>query len=150
MTDLPHLSYPTPVVRIIVPDSSGRVLILRRRNTSSGPGSWCLPGGKVDYGSTIEETIAKELQEETALDCTEWRFLFWQDSLPAPEAPMHCINLYFECTVSGTVTVNEESSEYAWIGSSELSRYQIVFRNDEALLRYWRERGIRGPGQQTI
>jgi 8-oxo-dGTP diphosphatase len=147
MVSLPYISYPTPVVRIIVPDSTGRVLILRRRNTSSGMGSWCLPCGKVDYGNTIEETIRKELQEETSLACTDWRFLFWQDSLPTPGAPMHCINLYFECAVSGTVTLDDESSEYAWISPSELSQYQIVFRSDVAILRYWKEWKIKSPNQ---
>jgi hypothetical protein len=54
---------------------------------------------------------------------------------------MHCINLYFECSVSGDVKLNPESSEWAWITPDELDRYEIVFRNDEALRRYWDERG---------
>ncbi len=132
-------SHPVPVVRIIVPDTEGRILILKRKNTSFSEGAWCLPGGKIDYGDTVEKTILKELIEETSLECTAWKFLFWQNSLPTPKTTMHCINLYFECQVSGSIVLSEESSEYAWIGSDDLSRYDIAFRNDLGMRQYWRE-----------
>jgi hypothetical protein len=50
---------------------------------------------------------------------------------------MHCINLYFECSVAGDLTMNPESSDWAWIGPDQLGEYDIVFRNDEALTQYW-------------
>jgi hypothetical protein len=53
---------------------------------------------------------------------------------------MHCVNLYFECTVSGDIVLNEESGEYAWIGIEDIDKYDIAFRNDEALIRYWKEK----------
>ena len=62
--------FPIPVVRLIIPDHGGKVLILRRGNTTHATGEWNLPGGKVDYGRTVEEDVRKELMEETALECT--------------------------------------------------------------------------------
>lgn len=131
---------PVHVVRLIIPDKGGRVLILKRSNTEYSEGSWCLPGGKIDYGQTIEQAITKELIEETSLVCTSSKFLFYQDSLPKIEGKMHCINLYFECSVTGKINLNEESGEYAWIRPDEIDKYDIAFRNDEALIRYWREK----------
>jgi 8-oxo-dGTP diphosphatase len=133
-------AFPVPVVRLIIADSGGRVLILRRQNTNHASGEWCLPGGKVDYGETVEESIAKEVREETSLTCVASRFLFYQDSLPPTPGGMHCINLYFKCRVEGEVRLNDESSEYAWISQGDLPGYQIVFRNDLGLMRYWREK----------
>lgn len=133
---------PVPVVRLIIPDEEGKVLILKRTHTSHAEGSWCLPGGKIDYGQTAEETIIKELQEETSLICTSSKFLFYQDSLPIQEGRMHCINLYFECMVYGEIILNEESGEYAWIGENDIDKYDIAFRNDEGLKRYWKEKGM--------
>lgn len=31
-------------------------------------GMWCLPGGKIEYGETIEEAIIREIKEESGLD----------------------------------------------------------------------------------
>ncbi|MBI2326828.1 NUDIX hydrolase [Candidatus Curtissbacteria bacterium] len=31
-------------------------------------GLWCLPGGKMEYGETIEEAIIREIKEESSLD----------------------------------------------------------------------------------
>jgi 8-oxo-dGTP pyrophosphatase MutT (NUDIX family) len=132
---------PVPVVRLIVRNGEGQVLILRRAGTVHGEGGWCLPGGKVDYGETVEMAVRKELREETDLECGQARFLFYQDSLPPRPGQMHCLNLYFECSVSGDVKLNPESSEWAWVGPGEIGRYEIVFRNDEGLRRYWHERG---------
>ena len=129
--------YPVPAVRIIVADESGRVLILKRAETEYAPGQWCLPGGKVDYGVTVEQAARRELKEETALECTDAQFLFYQDSLPLEPGKMHAINLYFECTAKGTVTLNEESTDSTWIGPAALEDYSLVFRNDLALRQYW-------------
>ena len=128
---------PVPVVRLIIPDPEGKVLFLRRARTAFGDGGWCLPGGKVDYEETVEEAALKELREETALEGRDARFLFYQDSLPPEPGSMHCINFYFECGVSGELEMNPESSEWAWLGPDDLDRYEIVFRNDEGLRRYW-------------
>ena len=134
------MEFPVPTVRLIVVDDEGRVLLLRRANADYGLGRWCLPGGKVDYGETVENTVAKELQEETALACKSARFLFFQDSLPLEPGRMHCINFYFECRADGEIHLNDESSEAAWIRAEDLGRFELVFRNDEGLRRYWSKR----------
>lgn len=135
------MSYPVPVVRLIIPDAQNRVLILKRAHTEYLPGHWCLPGGKIDYGETVEQSIVKELREEISVQTTAVKFLFYQDSLPLAPGKMHCINLYFECSIKGAIKLNEESSDFAWIGPAELGKYQLAFRNDLALQRYWQEKG---------
>jgi mutator protein MutT len=136
---------PVPVVRLIVVDSAGRVLLLRRAADSTGGRRWCLPGGKVDYGDTVEQATARELLEETGLHARDLEFLFYQDSLPPAPGLMHCINFYFRCAAEGEVVLNEESTAAAWIGPSELGDYDVAFRNDEGLARYWR---IVWPGNE--
>ena len=131
------LSRPVPVVRLVVADAAGRVLILKRAADSTEGGNWCLPGGKVDYGDTVEQSAVRELAEETGLRARDLRFLFYQDSLPTAPGRMHCINLYFHCTAEGEVALNGESTAAAWIGPQDLARHPLSFRNDEALARYW-------------
>lgn len=128
---------PVAVVRLIITNEEGKVLFLRRANTAYEEGGWCLPGGKVDYEETVEQSARKELREETALKAQNPRFLFYQDSLPPKAGSMHCINFYFECEALGELETNTESSGWAWIGPDDIESYDIVFGNDEGLRRYW-------------
>lgn len=127
---------PVSVVRAIIMDKQGRLLLLRRRPGSAGAGQWCLPGGKVDYGETVEQALRAEVAEETGLQCQTVEFLFYLDSTPSAPGAMHCINFYFHCATAGEITLNDESTAYAWALPEELDDYDIAFRNDEGIQRY--------------
>ncbi len=129
--------FPVPIVRALVADARGRLLLLRRASTGHAEGRWCLPGGKVDYGVTMEEAVRRELAEETGLELVSARLFFVQDSLPTNPGCLHCINLYFVCDVQGTLRLNGESSAYAWIAAADAGAYDTAFRNDEAVRRYF-------------
>jgi len=131
---------PMLAVRAVITNESGKVLILKRDATSYGDDEWCLPGGKIDFGQTATDAVAREVIEETSLVCKEIKFLFYQDSLPLTPGTMHCINFYLECLADGKLVLNEESVEAQWIGPEDLPRFSIAFRNDEGLVRYWAER----------
>ena len=129
--------HPIPVVRLIALDTQGRALLLRRADGHTGEGGWCLPGGKIDYGETAIEAAERELREETGLGCSDLTFLFYMDSPPVETGAMHCINFYFGCHARGDLVLDQESRDSAWIAPADLDRYEIVFRNDEGLRRYW-------------
>lgn len=132
-------NHPIPAVRAVIEDKEGKVLLLRRDNTDSSEGEWCLPGGKIDLGQTAEEAMIREVKEETDLLCEEVDFLFYQDNPPTPQLPEHFITLYFRCRIRGRLQLNDESSDFVWISPQELKQYRITFRNDLALVRYWSE-----------
>ena len=102
-----------------------------------GGGRWCLPGGKVDLGDTVEHTVHKEILEETQLVCRECQFLFYQDSPPETPDGMHCINFYFKCSVSGRIRLNKESTAHQWVAPGKLKTLDVAFRNDEGLARFF-------------
>jgi mutator protein MutT len=130
-------SRPYLAVRAIITNESGKVLILKRSNTSQGDGKWCLPGGNIEYGQTANDAMVREVKQETSLNCSDIRFLFFLESLPSEESELHYINFIYQCSVDGKIKLNYESSDYEWINLSELPEYKIAFRNDEILKKYW-------------
>jgi 8-oxo-dGTP diphosphatase len=51
----------------IISFSENKILLIKR-NTIPFKGYWALPGGRMDPGETIEQTIVREVKEETGLD----------------------------------------------------------------------------------
>ena len=53
----------------IIPYPKEEILLIKR-NTRPFVGYWALPGGRMDPNETIEQTIVREVKEETGLDVT--------------------------------------------------------------------------------
>ncbi|MFH1197772.1 MAG: NUDIX domain-containing protein [bacterium] len=128
--------FPLPGVRAIIQNEKGEILLLKRAAGDNFGGMWCLPGGKVDYGLTVESAIITEIKEETNLDCTEVKFLFYMDGLPVEEYYAHYIIFYFECKVTGEIKLNEESDEYRWVRIEDIDKYEIALSNEKGIRRY--------------
>jgi 8-oxo-dGTP diphosphatase len=58
-----------PGVYAIITDGEGRVLVV---DETDGPG---LPGGGVEPGEAADEALRRELDEETGLEPSGWRYL---------------------------------------------------------------------------
>ena len=43
-------------------------ILLIKRNTVPFKGFWALPGGRAEPGETVEQTVVREVKEETGLD----------------------------------------------------------------------------------
>jgi 8-oxo-dGTP diphosphatase len=51
----------------IIPYPDNKILLIKR-NTRPCVGFWALPGGRMDPGETLEQTVVREIKEETGLE----------------------------------------------------------------------------------
>ena len=94
----------------------GKVLILKRASTMHwAPSQYALPGGHIEYGEDIESGAVRELKEETQLNALSVE-LFEDDDF---------LHYFIVSDFSGNVILNEEHTDFAWVGPDELNDFDI-------------------------
>jgi 8-oxo-dGTP diphosphatase len=89
--------HPIPGTSIVPILPDGRIVLIRRRDN----GRWSLPGGIVDWGEDIPDTIKRELKEETGLDLVKIRRLVGVYSAPDRDPRIHSICIVAEVDADG-------------------------------------------------
>lgn len=103
---------PLPAVDAVIVKNN-KVLMIKRR-IEPFRGFWCLPGGFLEYGETVEEGVIREVWEETGLK-TIIKTLIGVYSNPRRDPRGHTVSSAFLLEIrGGKVKLNEESSEYKW------------------------------------
>lgn len=105
-----------------------RFLVAKRGSHESHlPGSWTLPGGKVEAsGETehvLETTLQKEILEEVGVNITNDIRLIYDNSFFRSDG-VHVINLTFLCVwKSGDAKPLEDTDEIRWLTIAELQSF---------------------------
>ncbi len=91
-----------PAAAAFVRDGDGRVLLQRRGDT----GDWGLPGGAVEFGERVDQTVVNEVREETGLEVEPVRVIgaysddsFWFTYPNGDQVKI--VSLLFECRIVG-------------------------------------------------
>jgi nucleoside triphosphatase len=118
-------SFPLVTVGALVSNPAGQVLIVR---TTKWRGTWGVPGGKVEWGETLEDALRREFLEEVGLNLTDVRFALHQEAVDDPQ--FHCsahflLMNYFARTEQTAITPNHEIVEWAWVSPEQALTYPL-------------------------
>jgi ADP-ribose pyrophosphatase YjhB (NUDIX family) len=125
--DAPPANSLVPGASAIVVDDEGRILVHRRDDNSR----WALPGGVMDIGESIRDTVVREVREETGLE-VEPEYIIGVYSDPghvfaySDGEVRQQFSICFSCRiVGGEIRTSDESPEVAFFPPATLAQLEI-------------------------
>jgi len=147
MADIPIRSFSIALFALREVADEADVLLLRRNHTLVG--EWCQIAGAIEEGETAWQAAVRELKEETGL--TPTRLYSGDICEQFYEADRNAITLVpvFVAYVDydAPITLNEEHSEYKWIGL-DWAEDMVPFGGQRRVLRHIKQEFvIRDPSE---
>jgi 8-oxo-dGTP diphosphatase len=110
---------------------NGKVLILRESSKyedGSNAGRFDVVGGRVQPGQRFDESLLREIREETGLDVRIGRPFFVNEWRPVVRGePWQIVGTFFECfAVSDQVKLSEDHGEYQWIDPKDFRKFPLI------------------------
>jgi len=117
--------FPEPTVGAMIFNPDGKLFLMK---THKWGNKYAIPGGHVELGETLIDSLKREIKEETNLDIHHIRFLCFQEFIydDAFWEKRHFIFFDYVCETDSTdVILNDEAQEYIWVPLSNISSLPI-------------------------
>lgn len=114
---------PSAATVAVIENKQGEILVARRANDPE-KGTLDFPGGFADLYETIEESLTREVKEETNLDVESYEFLFSIPNLYMYSTlEVHTMDMFFRCYVNNIeqLKAQDDVAELFFINKSKLN-----------------------------
>ena len=101
---------------LIVNDKNETLLLKRTAKTRNRAGFWAKPGGGLEFGDKIEDTVRREIKEEVGVDIEIIKFLGFTENI-IKEENQHWIPFNYLAKIIGGEVQNlepEKHEELKW------------------------------------
>ncbi|MEO6202910.1 MAG: 8-oxo-dGTP diphosphatase MutT [Nitrospirales bacterium] len=113
---------PPIVVAAAIIWQKDRILLSRRKPESYLGGLWEFPGGKREFGETLEDCLRREVKEELGVEISE---PVWFHTLHY-QYTEKMVELYFyTCSIILGIPQALECAEIAWVHKHDLGSYEF-------------------------
>jgi 8-oxo-dGTP diphosphatase len=104
----------------------GKVLLVRRAR-SPAKGFYSLPGGRVEYGESLDAALHREVDEETGLKIEIVGLAGWREVLPQNAGAGHYLILSFAARwLAKEPVLNEEHDDFKWLAPDALGGLKLT------------------------
>lgn len=128
--------FPEPTVGALIFNPKKKILLIKSHKWE---GKYMIPGGHIELGEKIEDTLKREIKEETGLDIYDIQFICVQEFIFDDQfwKKKHFIFLDYACkTNSSAVSLNAEGQEYVWVTLNEVLKLPIDSYTRHAIEEY--------------
>jgi mutator protein MutT len=112
---------------VIIKD--GKIL-LEKRKSEPGRGKWSIPGGLVELGESVSQTVVREVAEETGLEVYEPGLIDVVDNVVRDEngeVKYHFVIIdFFVKLKGGTPKALSDAEELRWVSLDEVEKYDLT------------------------
>ena len=92
----------------------GNKVLLGKRKNAHGEGSWCFPGGNLEFGEELEECAVREVLEEAGIKIRDIRFGTFTNDIFEKEGK-HYVTLFLISNYAyGELVVKEPEKCEGW------------------------------------
>lgn len=125
--DAPRANNIVPAVSAIVTDSEGRILLILRTDN----GYWSIPGGGVKPGESVKDAVAREVKEETGIDCEATGLVgIYSDpnhiaAYDDGEVRQEFSICFITRNLGGTIQTSSESAKVGFVAAEAVHRLKI-------------------------
>lgn len=116
-----------------------RVLLVQRGNAPY-IGMWCIPGGRVRYGETLQQAAEREILEETSIIIKAKQPVYTFEIIEPEGAdhPLHYVVIDLEADyVSGELAPNDDAQDAKWFAKDEIHQDQVQELTRNFLKEWW-------------
>ena len=119
------------IVNAVIASQEGKILLTQRGfQEEHGPGTWSIPGGKLEFSGVVYEalqkTAAKEAMEETGVEIEEEMQLIANNTFQHDEDALQVVAMVFLCRYkSGEPKPLEDTADVRWIGVEEIDNFEF-------------------------
>jgi ADP-ribose pyrophosphatase YjhB (NUDIX family) len=107
----------------------GKILLEKRKN-EPGKGKWSILGGLVELGENVEQTVIREVMEETGLEVEEPEHIDVVDNVIRDEnGEIKYHFVIIDCFVKlkgGTMKAMSDAEELRWVTLDEVEQYDLT------------------------
>ena len=104
------------------------LIIKRSPNETAFPGKWSFPGGKLERGENIMQTLKREVKEEVGLEIENNYKKFLKDFTFIRTDGINVVGMCFEVKAKheNVIIPKKEFDEYKWVTPEEFESYDHI------------------------
>jgi ADP-ribose pyrophosphatase YjhB (NUDIX family) len=118
---------------LAIVERNGKFLFVKRNSKNRfAPEKWGFVGEAVEYSEGLEEALKRGLKEEVNLDLVKaklmnaYSFVFTSQY---KDKERHAIVIAYLCKAKGSIKINHELEDYAWLPLKEGKKLDLINTN---------------------